>query len=53
MRMGVNMATTKFPVQLAAVVMDTAMARTSMEKISLVTTHATGLSRHQSSYEEL
>ncbi len=42
-RMGVSMATKKFPVQLAAVVMETATALTSSGKISLVTTQTTGL----------
>ena len=43
MRTGVSMATRKFPVQLPAVVMDTAAPRTSSGKISLVTTQAIGL----------
>ena len=41
--MGVSMATTKLPVQLAAVVMETATPLTLRGNISLVTTHATGL----------
>lgn len=42
-RMGVSMATTKFPTQFAAVVMETDTPLTFRGKISLVTTHATGL----------
>ena len=43
MRTGVSIATRKFPVQLPAVVMDTAAPRTSRGNISLVTTQAIGL----------
>lgn len=43
MRTGVSMATMKFPVQLLAVVMETATPRTSRGNISLVTTQAIGL----------
>ena len=42
-RIGVSIATRKFPVQLPAVVMDTAAPRTSSGNISLVTTQAIGL----------
>lgn len=42
-RIGVSMATTKLPSQLAEVVMETDTPRTFSGNISLVTTHATGL----------
>ena len=43
MRTGVSIATRKFPIQLLAVVMETAAPRTSSGNISLVTTQAIGL----------
>lgn len=51
MRMGVSIATTKLPIQLPAVVMDTAVALALRGKISLVTTHATGLHNTSTLYQ--
>ena len=55
MRIGVSIATRKFPVQFPAVVMDTAAPRTLRGNISLVTTQATGLRAciHRKWYKEI